>query len=81
MLGTVIRLFIPASVHLWCTWPAVYTVQMINNWRKAGLIRGFVDYSENGEQIDTQIHTQTHTQIDTHTRVTIESVLDLNFGP
>ena len=43
--------------------------------------RGFVDYSENGEQItDTQIHRYTDTQIhrhtDRHTGVPIESVPD-----
>ena len=37
---------------------------MIDNWRKAGLSRGFVNYSENGEHTDTQIDTRTHT----HTR-------------
>jgi hypothetical protein len=51
------------------TLPAVFTLQLIN---QAGLSKGFIDYSENGEQIDTQIHTQK----DTHTRVPIESVLD-----
>ena len=32
------------------TWPAVFTVQLSKTWRQAGLSRGFVDYSENGEQ-------------------------------
>ena len=36
--------------------------------------RGFVDYSENGEQIDTQTDKHTHTH--THTGVPIESVPD-----
>ena len=40
-----------------CSAP-VCTVQLINNWRQAGLIRGFVDYSENGEHTDTQTDTQ-----------------------
>ena len=56
LLGTVIWLFIPASVHLLCTWPAACTVQLINTGCQTGLSRGFVDYSENGGQIDTQIH-------------------------
>ena len=43
-----------------------------NNIRQAVLGRGFVDYSENGEQTDTQIHRYT----DTHTGVPIESVPD-----
>ena len=46
------------------TLPADCTVQLINTWRHAGLSRGFVDYSENEEQIDTQIHT--HKQTNTH---------------
>ena len=49
------------TVHLWCTWPAVCTVQLINTWRKAGLSRGFVDYSENGEQIHRSQITDRHT--------------------
>ena len=65
LLGTVIWLFIPASVHLKCTWPAVCTVQLINTCGQAGLSRAFVDYFVNGEQIDSQKHTQIHTQIDT----------------
>ena len=40
-----------------------------NNCRQAGLSRGFVDYSEIGEQIH---RSQTYT----HTRVPIESVPD-----
>ena len=42
------------SVYMVYTWPVVCTVQLINIWRQAGLSRGFVDYSENGE------HTHTH---------------------
>ena len=57
-----------------CTLPAVCTVQLINTWRQAGLSRGFVDYSENGEHTDTQIDTQIDTH--THTRVPIESISD-----
>ena len=39
------------------TWPTVCTVQLNNTWRQAGISRGFVDYSLNGEQID---RVQTH---------------------
>ena len=53
-------------------WLALCTVQLINTWRKAGLSRGFVDYSENGGQIHRYTHTHTHR----HTRVSIESVPD-----
>ena len=47
-------------VYFVYTLSAVCTVQLINTWHQAGLSRGFVDYSENGEQIHTQIHRHTH---------------------
>ena len=40
------------------TLSAVGTVQLINNWRQAGLSRGFVDYFENGELTDRFTDTQ-----------------------
>ena len=61
------------NVYFVYTMSAVCNVQLINNWRQAGLSRGFVDYSENGGQIDTH-YTDTHTH--RHTRVSIESVPD-----
>ena len=56
-------------VYFVYTLSAVCTVQLINNWRQAGLSRGFVDKSENGEQ-------RTDTQTHRHTGVPIESVPD-----
>ena len=47
------------NVYFVYTLSAVGTVQLINNWRQDGLSRGFVDYSENGEQTDSQIHRYT----------------------
>ena len=43
--------------------PAVCAVQLINAWRQAGLRRGCVDYSENGEQMtDTQTNRGSRTK-------------------
>ena len=38
----------PMQIQMY-TWS---TVLLINTWRQAGLSRGFVDYSENGEHTD-----------------------------
>ena len=59
-------------VYFVYTLPAVCTVHLINTWHQAGLRRGCIDYSENGEQIHRYTQRYTHT----HTGVPIESVQD-----
>ena len=56
------------------TWPVVSTAQLINAWHQAGLSRGFVDYSESGEQMHRKItHTHwVHIEYRVHPRLKIE---------